>query len=80
MKRPYSLATMSVTVRAQACGCIHNQGGQRHAQSLGVIRASLAKILQCHEPPARACSKAGLCQPRQSSETQRCKPEPCQCV
>ena len=70
--QPYM--TTSATLHAQVCGCIHNQDEQRHAQSLAGARASLAKIPQCREPPARACSKAGQCQPRQNSETQRCKP------
>lgn len=74
------LAAMSVIVHAQVCVCTHNQDVRRHAQSLAVVQASLARIPQCHVPLAKACLQVGQCQPQQSSETQRCKPELYQCV
>lgn len=73
--------TRSVSAEhAQVCASTRNPDVQRRAQSRAGVQASPAKIPRCHEPLAKACLPAKLCQPPQSSATQRCKPGPYQYV
>ena len=68
------LIPSGVTEHAQVCASTHNRDVQRHARSQAGAQASPARIPQCREPLARACLLARLCQPPQSSESQRCMP------